>query len=186
MQNNTQELVDSKLLDTLKSNYYFELEEKFRLYQRANFLFVLLIPMSAILLRLLDHSEENQLPLEILFIFCLTCVLICSIYFLAKSFTFNCYSYAAFSEEILEYKIKLQESGSFNEQKFTDFLNKQYANAATQNAKVNEKRATDLLIANACGTGFAALVLISFIYNFYIKEDKIIVLYKYLASFINL
>ena len=27
MQKNTQELIDSELLDTLKKNYYFELEE---------------------------------------------------------------------------------------------------------------------------------------------------------------
>ena len=84
MQKNTQELIDSELLDTLKKNYYFELEEKFRLYQRASFLFVLLVPMFAVLISLFDNYDNFQ-PLTFLFLVPLTFSLVFSMGFLFRS-----------------------------------------------------------------------------------------------------
>ena len=71
----SQEFVDSELLDTLKRHYYFLLEEKFRLFQRASFLFVLLVPMFAILLNLFFDTYKEPQPLVILFLFLLTLTL---------------------------------------------------------------------------------------------------------------
>ena len=97
-----QELIDCELLDTLKKNYYFELEEKFRLYQRASFLFVLLVPMFAVLLNLFD-TYKNPQPIAIFFLLLLTFSLVFSMGFLFRSLHFHTYDYIGSPKEIIQY-----------------------------------------------------------------------------------
>ena len=76
---NQKDFVDKELLDTLKKSYYFYLEEKFRLHQRASFLFILLVPMFAILFQLSKTYDYPQI-LEFFFIALLTITLFFSVF----------------------------------------------------------------------------------------------------------
>ena len=148
MQKNTQELIDSELLDTLKRHYYFLLEEKFRLYQRASFLFVLLVPMFFILFQLFDEYNNSQ-PLVILFLVFLAILLFFSVFFLGKSFAGlkKKYAYIDSPEKIIkhyEYEIeyyKYQKRWQKSDPNFVPLVKKlslQYSEASIQNRKIIE------------------------------------------------
>ena len=98
----SQEFVDSVLLDTLQKKYYFWLEEKFKLYQRASFLFVLLVPMFAVLFQLLKTYDNPQI-LELVFLIFLTISLVFSMGSLFRSLAFHKYTYIFYSETIIKH-----------------------------------------------------------------------------------
>ena len=153
----SQEFVDSELLDTLKRHYYFLLEEKFRLFQRASFLFVLLVPMFAILLNLFDTYKEPQ-PLVILFLFLLTLTLFCSIVFIFMSMFFRKYRHIVSPEKITQFYNKYK-AGLIME------LALEYTEASIVNKKIIASRAIYLWFAHLSVAIFAGIVQFMLIIN---------------------
>ena len=190
MQKNTQELIDSELLDTLKKNYYFELEEKFRLYQRASFLFVLLVPMFAVLISLFDNYDNFQ-PLTFLFLVPLTFSLVFSMGFLFRSLHFHTYDYIGSPKEIIqyyeyekeynEYVRSLQKSDK-NHVPFIKKLITKYEETIIKNTITNDKRAI-LLRRSTISMAFFAVILLIFFICVFIEKWLDISFYKYLANF---
>ena len=150
----SQEFVDSELLDTLKKSYYFYLEEKFRLYQRASFLFILLIPMFAILFQLFK-TYDNPQTLEVVFIVLLTITLFFSIIFLFMSLVLRKYAYIS--------PIKTVQYYNKNRKKLIKKLAIAYAKTSNKNKNIVKKRTKYLWYANLCVTIFGIILLIFFV-----------------------
>ena len=190
----SQEFVDSVLLDTLQKKYYFWLEEKFKLYQRASFLFVLLVPMFAVLFQLLKTYDNPQI-LELVFLIFLTISLVFSMGSLFRSLAFHKYTYIFYSETIIkhyDYEKKYYEyvkKWNKPDKNFVPLIKKlaqEYAKANIKNVKENQERAILLRRSTISMASFAVILIIFFSYDFFIKNHNIIVLYKCLANFFNL
>ncbi len=189
-----QDFVDSVLLDTLQKKYYFHLEEKFKLYQRASFLFVLLVPMFAVLINLFDNYDNSQ-PLTFLFLVPLTFSLVFSMGSLFRSLAFHKYTYILYSETIIkhyDYEKKYYEyvkKWKKPDKNFVPLIKKlaqEYAKANIKNVKENQERAILLRRSTISMASFAVILIIFFSYDFFIKNHNIIILYKSLANFFNL
>ena len=184
---NQKDFVDKDLRNILKENYYFQFEEKSRLHQRASYLFVLLIPMFAVLLNLFD-TYKNPQPIEIFFLLLLTLFLSFSIVFLIKSLTFHNYFYTASLQEILKYKKELKEYNDKIQkpdttvQEFDQFLATEYAKHSAYNEKTNKNRVLCLRRTAICIIFFIIILLTFYFYIFFIKTGNIIILYKYLVN----
>ena len=183
-----QDFVDKDLLDILRENYYFQFEEKSRLHQRVSYLFVLLIPMFAVLLNLFDTYKNPQL-IAIFFLLLLTLFLFFSIVLLIGSLTFHNYYYTASLQKILQYKKelkeyndKLQKPKNTTTQEFDQFLATEYAIHSAYNEKTNKNRVLYLRRTTICIVSFIIILLIFYFYIFFIKTGNIITLYKYLAN----
>ncbi len=158
---NQEDFVDKELLDCLKKNYYFVLEEKFRLYQRASFLFVVLVPTFAVLFQLLITYDNPQI-LERVFLIFLTISLVISILFLFRSLWFKNYTYISPRKIIRCYNNK-------NEKKFIKILVSGYAFASIKNRKIIKKRNKDLWKATRFGA-ISVFILIFFSIYIFIKD----------------
>ena len=176
----SQEFVDSVLLDTLQKKYYFWLEEKFKLYQRASFLFVLLVPMFAVLFQLLKTYDNPQI-LELVFLIFLTISLVFSMGSLFRSLAFHKYTYIFYSETIIkhyDYEKKYYEyvkKWNKPDKNFVPLIKKlaqEYAKANIKNVKENQERAILLRRSTISMASFAVILIIFFSYDFFISGTK--------------
>ena len=154
---NQKDFVDKELLDTLKKSYYFYLEEKFRLHQRASFLFILLVPMFAILFQL-SKTYDNPQILEFFFIALLTITLFFSVIFLSMSFVLSKFNYIS--------PIKTVQYYNKNRNKLIKKLAIAYAKTSNKNKNIVKKRAIYLWLAYLFVTIFGIILLIFFVYIF--------------------
>ncbi len=152
------EFAAKEFLDTLRRQYYFFLGEKFRLFQRASFLFVLLVPMFAILFQLFKTYETPRF-FEFIFLFLLTGSLFSSVIFLLMSILIRFYFHLESPDKLLQYYNKYKE-------KIVKELALEYQEAIINNQEIISKRSRYLWWAHLNVAFFAITLLVFFIYTF--------------------